>query len=157
MTMSNIPEPTFAFHHHQPVQLRFLDIDRFGHVNNSIYFQLMDLAKMNYFTALGGRLDGKSDSIVVANVNCSFYSPAYITENIEVLTGVESIGEKSLCLEQRVVNADNGNVKCVCHTVMVGFDPSTAQATPISDEWRRKISEFEGRSFRKPNGHSGVF
>ena len=114
-------------------------------MNNAIYFQLMDLAKMQYFTALGGVFDGKEESLVIVNVNCNFYSPAYFTENIEVLTGVESIGDKSLRLEQRVVNADTGDVKCVCHTVMAAFDPVAVRAIPVSDMWRSRIGEFEGR------------
>ena len=146
MSKSRIPAPTFEFRHHQPVQLRFLDIDPMGHLNNAIYFQLMDLAKVKYFTALGGVFDGKAESLVIVNVNCSFFSPAYLNENIEVLTGVESIGEKSLRLEQRVVNADTGALKCLCHTVMAGFDPVAVRSIPVSDEWRRKISAFEQRS-----------
>lgn len=145
MSNSRIPSPSFSFRHHYPVQLRILDIDAMGHVNNAIYFQLMDLAKMQYFTALGGVFDGKEESLVIVNVNCNFYSPAYFTENIEVLTGVESIGDKSLRLEQRVVNADTGDVKCVCHTVMAAFDPVTVRAIPVSDIWRSRIGEFEGR------------
>ena len=118
------------------MQLRILDIDAMGHVNNAIYFQLMDLAKMHYFTALGGVFDGKEESLVIVNVNCNFYSPAYFTENIEVLTGVEY---------QRVVNADTGDVKCVCHTVMAAFDPVAVRAIPVSGMWRSRIGEFEGR------------
>ena len=147
MSNSRIPAPTFEFRHRQPVQLRFLDIDPLGHLNNAIYFQLMDLAKWKYLTALGGVFDGKAESLVIVNVNCSFYAPAYLEENLEVLTGVESIGEKSLRLEQRVVNADNGDVKCVCHTVMAGFDPVAVRSLPITREWRDRISEFEQRSF----------
>lgn len=146
MSNTRIPAPTFEFRHHQPVQLRFLDIDPMGHLNNAIYFQLMDLAKVKYFTALGGVFDGKAESLVIVNVNCSFYSPAYLNENIEVLTGVESIGEKSLRLEQRVVNADTGDVKCVCHTIMAGFDPVAVRSIPVSDEWRAKISAYEHRA-----------
>lgn len=141
----NVPEATIPFRHHTPVQLRFLDIDPLGHVNNSIFFQLMDLAKVEYFTAMGAVFDGKTESLVIVNVNCNFYSPAYLKERIEVLTAVDHIGEKSLRLEQRVVNADNGDVKCICHTVMAGFDPVRVVSVPISDDWHRKISAYEGR------------
>lgn len=141
----NAPEATITFYHRQPVQLRFLDIDPLGHLNNAIYFQLMDLAKVKYFTAMGGIFDGKEESLVIVNVNCSFYSPAYLDEHLEVLTAVESIGEKSLRLEQRLVNVESGDVKCVCHTIMAGFDPVNVRSVPINDEWHRKISLFEHR------------
>ena len=32
-----------------PAQLRFSDVDRFGHVNNSVYFSLFDMCKPRYF------------------------------------------------------------------------------------------------------------
>lgn len=143
--MSNkIPQPTFEFRHRQPVQLRFVDIDALGHVNNTVYFQLMDLAKYKYFAALGGVLEGDI-TVVVVNVNCSFFSPAYIDEELEVLTGVESIGEKSLRLEQRVVCRSSGDVKCICHTVMAGFDRRYVCGVEIPADWHRRISAFEGR------------
>ena len=31
-----------------PVQIRFSDVDQFGHMNNSVYFSLYDLAKTTY-------------------------------------------------------------------------------------------------------------
>ena len=36
------------FRHTMPVQIRFSDVDQFGHVNNSVYFSLYDLAKTTY-------------------------------------------------------------------------------------------------------------
>ena len=37
-------EDNIQFKHTLPVQLRFSDVDQFGHVNNSVYFSLYDLA-----------------------------------------------------------------------------------------------------------------
>ena len=34
-----------AFHHTLPIQLRFNDVDKFGHVNNTVYFSFYDLGK----------------------------------------------------------------------------------------------------------------
>ena len=42
------PEVEFEFRHRQPVQIRFNDIDIFGHLNNSVYLQFMDLGKAEY-------------------------------------------------------------------------------------------------------------
>lgn len=137
-------QTTIPFRHRLPVQLRFIDIDPLGHVNNAVYFQLMDLAKYKYFTALGGVLDGDV-TVVVVNVNCDFCSPAYIDEELEVQTAVGSIGEKSLRLEQRVVNPATGDVKCVCRTIMAGFDRVAVRGVEIPDDWRARISAFEQR------------
>ena len=42
-------EEEIKFNHSMPAQIRFSDVDQFGHVNNSVYFSLYDLAKTTYF------------------------------------------------------------------------------------------------------------
>lgn len=132
-----------------PVQLRFSDIDAFGHVNNTIYLSLMDLAKTRYFIeAMGGELDIRKAGLVVVNVNCDFCAPAFFDEELVVITRTLSVGEKSLTLEQEVVcPAKDGQVKCRCRTVMCGFDPRTMTAIAITPEWRNALEKMEGREF----------
>ena len=65
------------FHHQTPAQLRFSDVDRFGHVNNSVYFSLFDMSKEKYFMdVVDGDMFHKVN-IVVANINASFLAPIY--------------------------------------------------------------------------------
>lgn len=147
MSDSRIPEAEFDFRHHQPVQMRFNDIDMIGHLNNSIYLQFMDLAKAAYFRQFldGGRFDWNAVTLVIANINCDFYAPTFIDEELEVLTAVASMSQSSLRLEQRVVNVVTRQVKCRATTVMVNIDPKTGASRPITDEWRQKLSGYEGR------------
>lgn len=131
-----------------PIQLRFSDIDALGHVNNSVYFTLMDLAKARYFTeAMGGVLDISKAGVVVVNVNCNFMAPAFFGEELAVRTSTVKIGEKSLVLNQEVYNEQSGQVKCQCQTVMCGFDPKTSTSIPITPEWRSALERMEGKSF----------
>ncbi|MDE6271053.1 MAG: acyl-CoA thioesterase [Muribaculaceae bacterium] len=140
-----IPEFQHTFHHHTPAQLRFNDIDPLGHVNNTVYFELMDIAKYRYFSTLGGFLDGGPVTAVIVNVNCNFHNQTYLNENLEVLTAIDVIGEKSITLEQRVVAVASGEVKCVCRTVMVCFDLEKGTSVEIPADWRKRISAFEER------------
>ncbi|MCM1162847.1 MAG: acyl-CoA thioesterase [Muribaculaceae bacterium] len=132
-----------------PVQLRFSDIDSLGHVNNTVYFSLMDLAKTRYFLdVMGHDLDISKAGLVVVNVNCSFCAPSFFGEELEVITSTAAIGEKSLTLEQAVIcPAKGGEVKCTCRTVMCGFDPRTSTSIPISDEWRQALERYENCKF----------
>lgn len=142
----NIPEAKYPFRHVTPVQIRFNDIDMFGHLNNTVYFEYADLAKMLYFNQFtDGRFTPDNIGLVVANVNATFYHPTHIDDTVTVLTAVLSIGESSLALEQRIVD-DTGQVKCIVSTIMVSFDPNTEKSAPVTDEWRSKISTYEGRN-----------
>lgn len=128
------------------MQIRFNDIDLLGHLNNAVYIQFFDLGKSRYFQdVLPEAVDWKHINIVVANINCDFYSPTYITEPIAVLTTVTRMGEKSFTLEQRIVNSDSGDVKCVCRTVMVGFDLATGKSAPIDPVWIAALETYEQR------------
>lgn len=139
-----IPAPVKPFRHKLPVQLRFNDVDMFGHVNNTVYLQFFDLGKLRYFEdALGKDFDKSGLAVVVVNINCDFFEPSFLKENLEVLTQTVHIGDKSITLEQRVVNSATGSVKCLCRTVMAGFDPHTLQSAAIPDRHRAAIEAYE--------------
>jgi len=139
-----IPAPAKPFRHHMPVQLRFNDVDMFGHVNNTVYLQFFDLGKLRYFEdVLGKDFEKAGLAVVVVNINCDFFEPTFLKERLEVLTQTIHIGDKSITLEQRVVNAVTGSVKCLCRTVMAGFDPTTLQSAPIPDHHRAAIEAYE--------------
>lgn len=126
-----------------PIQIRFSDVDVVGHVNNIVYFAFYDTGKAAFMTELLGRkISWDKVDTVVANVDCAFISPILYGENIEVLTTCTSIHDKSFKLLQMLRNVDTEEVKSVCETVMVSFDPSTQKSAPLSEEWREKLSSF---------------
>lgn len=132
------------FRHHMPVQMRFNDIDMLGHLNNSVYFTFMDLAKARYFQdVLGGKLSWSNVGVVIVNVNCDFCAPTFFDDQIEVETAVVAIGDKSMTLEQHVYSPIDGCVRCRCRTVMSGFDMKTMKSVRISDEWREALVRYE--------------
>lgn len=137
------------FRHHMPLQMRFNDIDMLGHLNNSVYFTFMDLAKTRYFQAvLGDKLKWGDIGVVIVNVNCDFCAPTFFDDVIEVETAVIAIGEKSLTLEQRVFSPTDGTVRCRCRTIMSGFNAKTLKSEPISDEWREALETYENVKFK---------
>jgi acyl-CoA thioester hydrolase len=151
MSNSHVQEPEFPFKHRQKVQIRFNDIDLLGHVNNTVYMEFMDIAKANYFKAvLKHEWKWNAIGLVVVNINCDFCAQTFIEEPIEVLTTVTKISERSLRLEQRVINSINEEVKCVCRTIMAAFDPKTMTGAEIQPEWVEALSEYEGRKFEIP-------
>ena len=137
-------EEEVQFRHTFPVQLRFSDVDQLGHVNNSVYFSLYDLAKTTYFNDVMNRENKWHEAkIVVANIQASFLAPVFFRENIVIRTATVHLGNKSLTLMQQAVNADTNEVKCTCQTVMVGYDLESKSSQPISEEWKQAIKAFE--------------
>ena len=136
---------TFKFKLTLPIQLRFNDVDSLGHVNNTIYFSFYDLGKTTYFDELKKTYPYLSDiGAVIVNAQADFLAPVFMDEQIAVQTSVTELGNKSFKMLQQVINTETNEVKCVCRTIMVGFDKKTSTSMPISDEWKKAIAEFEG-------------
>lgn len=140
MNPHDLPSPEI-FTNKLPIQVRFSDVDVVGHVNNIIYFAYYDTGKAAFMTDLLGRkVSWDEVDTVVANVDCAFISPIFYGENIEVLTTCIGIHDKSFRLLQMLWNSDTKEVKSVCETVMVSFDPKTQKSAPLSEEWHEKLS-----------------
>ena len=132
------------FHHRLPLQIRFSDVDVLGHVNNTVYMAFYDTGKAGYMTAvLGKKISWKEVDTVIANIDCSFIAPIFFGENIEVLTRCDHIGDKSFTLLQMIRETETGQVKSLCKTVMVAFDPKTQTSATLTDNWRHKLAEFD--------------
>lgn len=136
-----------TFRHELPAQLRWSDVDQFGHVNNNVYFALYDMCKTRYFLDVAGEDIFQRMAIVVANINANFLAPIYYPDEIVIQTAMERIGCKSFTLLQRAVNARTREVKCECHTIMVCCDRQQGRAMLMPDDVRQKIEEYEGRKY----------
>ena len=139
------------FHHSLPIQLRFNDVDKFGHVNNTVYFSFYDLGKTEYFRFCmpGSSTGKKKDGIVVVHIEAELSGTDFSSDHIAVQTAVCEIGTKSFHLLQRVIDTETMEVKCICRSVMVTFDLERHESKPLTEEWIEAICRFEGRDLRK--------
>ena len=131
-----------------PVQLRFSDFDRFGHVNNAVYFSYSDSAKCEYIYHVIPNLKIEKTGVVVVSLKADFQHEIHREEAIVVETAVTRIGRKSFTMMQRVIDPETQEVKCICESVLVFFDLENRQTIVIKPEWIEAMNEFEGRKLR---------
>ena len=79
-----------------PAQLRFSDVDRFGHVNNSVYFSLFDMCKTHYFNDVVGTDIFDRMAPVVVHIEANFISPVFFPDEIVIDTAVTHLGSERL-------------------------------------------------------------
>ncbi|MDR1054246.1 MAG: acyl-CoA thioesterase [Prevotellaceae bacterium] len=126
-----------------PIQIRFSDVDIFGHVNNSMYNQYLDLGRLAYtLKVLPDAALWQGRTIVVAHIENNYLIPTFMDDTIEVQTCIYETGNKSLKMRQRIVDKD-GNIKMDSYSVLSTFDTYTKLSFPLPDEWRAKIEAFE--------------
>jgi len=132
------------FHHVLPLQIRFNDVDKFGHVNNTVYFQFYDTAKTDYIASVCNGVDWERLAIVVVKIEAEFVAQIKANNHIACRTRVAKIGNKSFHLEQEVFDIDTLEVKSRCLSIMVLYDLEHQQTIPVPDEWRHAISIYDG-------------
>lgn len=139
-----IQEKTVVYRHVMPLQIRWNDVDKFGHVNNSVYFQYYDTAKTDYIASLCEGVNWDKYAIVVVHIESDFYAQVKAGSHIAVRTRVKHVGNKSFHLDQEVIDADTEEVKCHCLSVMVLYDLEEQKSILIPEKWAKAIRDFEG-------------
>ncbi|KAA6348575.1 hypothetical protein EZS27_003985 [termite gut metagenome] len=133
----------FQFHHTFPIQIRFTDVDRFGHVNNTIYFTYFDLGKIEYFASACPVMDLRKDGLAVVHIETDFLSQIVANDRIAVQTAVSEIGNKSLILIQQIIDTTVNEIKCRCKSILVAFDLERRESKEVPQEWKEAICRYE--------------
>jgi acyl-CoA thioester hydrolase len=134
----------YKFFH--PIEVRYGDLDPQGHVNNAKYLTYFEQARVNYLIHLG--LFGKDQSfmeigIIIADVRVTFHAPVRFGDEVKVGVRTTRIGNKSMTLEQCVTD-QHGKVMTTGALAIVTYDYEMTKTIPVPEDWRKKISEFEG-------------
>ena len=132
------------YYHSLPIQIRFNDVDRYGHVNNNSYFAYYDLGKEEYLRNVL-KMDYRNSDVVpvIANINADFILPIFYGDEIIIETRVSHIGKKSYTLKQLAINQKTGNILCQYSTVMVCFNLETQTSAELPEVYRKAFVEFE--------------
>lgn len=138
-----------TYRHTLPIQLRFNDIDKFGHVNNTVYFSFYDLGKTEYFASVCPHVNWEKDGIVVVHIEADFLAQIYATDNIAVQTAVTEVGTKSFQLMQQVIDTQTHEIKCICRSVMVTYDLEKHESKALTEEWIEAICAYERKDVRR--------
>jgi acyl-CoA thioester hydrolase len=121
------------------VPLRWVDVDSAGVVNNATYLSLMEQARYLYFQHLGLIAD-HAVPFLLAETTVKFLRPGRLGMRTEVAARVRSLGSSSFRMDFEVRAADE--VLASAEAALVFVDASH-RPTPIPDEWRSTIAQFE--------------
>lgn len=151
----DLPGP---FGHRVAVEVRFADTDAMGHVNNATYLTYCEIARAGYYrdvtgVPFPGRAGATEPSLILADAQLTFRSPAFFGETLTIETRVGRIGRSSFDMEHRISAPEGGSgparLVAVARTVLVSYDYDRAAVTPLPDELVRLAEAFEGRRLRE--------
>jgi acyl-CoA thioester hydrolase len=129
-----------AYRHFTTISTRWADNDAYGHVNNTVYYELFDTA-VNKWLIREGLLDieGGNPIGLVVQTGCSFFAPLSFPGDVEVGVGVERLGASSVTYRIGVFasGADEPAAQGSFTHVYVDRDSRRPATLPVS--WRRKL------------------
>jgi len=132
-----------------PIDVRFRDLDAFGHVNNAVYFTYLEIARAAYFTAVRGRPHGVDDfGVVVADAHCRYRSPAFYGERLVIDIATVGLRSRSFEVSYRISVEGSGRVVAEAGTVLVAFDHRTKRTATLDPVFIAAVEAFEGRQLR---------
>ena len=132
------------FHYKTTLQIRFADIDSFGHVNNAIYLTYFEIARSSYWTEIV-QWDWETMGIIIGRAEINFIKPINLNDQVLAYVRTSRIGNSSFDLEYVLVKVNNG-VEEVCttgSTVCIAFDYSLNQSSAIPEAQKLKMITFE--------------
>ncbi len=146
MNQANNSHP-WRFYH--TVDVRFADIDMFGHVNNAIYLTYIESARVAYYTAVTGIPEPHDFGMTVASAKLDFHKPAFYGQSLKVYTRIGRIGNKSWTLEHELRDAATEDLICSGSTVNVFYDYKSGKSQPIPPDIISKMESFEQRTLKE--------
>ena len=122
------------------LEVRWRDLDAFGHANNASYHGYVEEARVRWFRALSTDWANETAAPILAAVTMNYRRPLGWPGSIVVELFAERLGTKSVTLGHRIADAADANVVYADgNTVLVWVDKSGA-TLPLPDSVRTACS-----------------
>ena len=123
------------------IPLRWGDMDAMSHLNNVIYFRLMEEARIRWFQQFGFSTLPTGEAPILAHVSCDFvramtYPGTAIVRQIVTRVGRSSV-EMSLSIEK---DGEPGVTYATGRSVIVWYDYGTGKSMPWPEAVREAIT-----------------
>ena len=119
------------------IEIRWRDLDGFGHVNNSTYLTYLEEARDQHLTDVLGEAVHRT---VIRRLEIDFVSGLTQDDDyVDVDVRLTGVGTSSVTLEERIVSVLDGRVAATARTVMVHTDDSRTASAPWPDASRDAI------------------
>ena len=131
-----------GFEHSVNVQLRWRDMDMLGHLNQSVYHELLEEGRAAIMTEIIRRVgvDQAHGTFVLAHVDLDYHTEVRKDHGeVAIVVRVERVGTSSLTLRHEVQLLD-GTVAASGKTVLVAWDPTARGKRLLSDAERAALS-----------------
>ncbi|ANH38784.1 acyl-CoA thioesterase YbgC [Nocardioides dokdonensis FR1436] len=145
------PRPARSAPHHEelghyPVHVRFSDVDIYGHVNNVVYFEYIQEARISLMARLWpDPREASAGSMVVARTDVDYRVPILQRQApYDAWSWVSHVGTTSAVIETEILDGDV--LLARARVVMVFVDADTGRSRPPAPEHRDPLAAMLQRA-----------
>src|ERR1700744_4484210 len=114
-----------AYKYSTPIQIRFVDIDKMGHVNNATILSYFEIARTNFFDDVIGQQDNWFErGLIIAHTTIDYLQPVYLRDEIKALVRIAKTGTKSFDVEHLLIKtvSDKPVICAIANSILVCMD-----------------------------------
>jgi acyl-CoA thioester hydrolase len=142
------------FRYEHPIEVRFVDTDALGHVNNAVYLTYFEAARAGYYAKVTGAPFGTGAqaaerTFVIAEAQLTYRAPAFFGETLLVGCRFGWTSRSSFGIEYRVRSDESvvapARVIADGTSVQVMFDLERNRVTRVPEDLIEAFEQYEGR------------
>ncbi len=114
------------------IEVRFSDIDAYGHVNNALFFTYFETARFKFFKE--HLFDSKDDKMLflIAKAECEYKKPIDLSDKVFITVKIGNMGKSSFVLHYNLHNEEKGTF-ATGKTTIVCYNSKTQKTEKIPD------------------------
>ena len=121
------------------IEIRFADLDAYGHVNNAIYFTYLESARTKAFASSFVDFLNAGLYFVVVQAECEYKKPIKLDDQfVHIEFTIEGLGRSSFTVNYRLLGK-TGQHFANAKTVMVAIDAKSGTPTGIPEDVRQRL------------------
>ena len=137
------PKSRSAFRHFTSCDTRWRDNDRYGHLNNAIYYELFDSA-INQLLIDHGLLDFEAGDHVflVASSGCHYFSEVAYPDKLEIGLAISRLGNSAVTYDLGLFKKGADHTAATGFFVHVHVTRDSYRPVPIPPQYRDVFKPF---------------
>ena len=126
------------------IRVRWADMDAFRHVNNRVYLQWAEMARIEYLTKyITGSLDNIALGPILSRQDCRYIFPIKFPDTVLVCFKVDEIQEDRLICECKIFSKKHEKLCAIIYNTIMAYDFINLRKSEIPVDWVMKIQDIE--------------
>ena len=133
LKLEDFPSKTFD-------KIRYVDTDRQGHVNNSVFSSFLETGRVEILYNADLPILSEGLSFVIVSLKLEFFQEITWPGQVDIGTGIVKVGSSSITIYQGLFQ--KGNCVAQAETIIVQVDNDSRRSSALSDLARQVLAHW---------------